>query len=176
AAQANPTFAESTGELVTQYALTTQFVDTGSSDGTLDRTSTLQTLYPTQYLYLSSGSADAGNTYAGPRGAVRLLTGNTFATTLQYQGALPYVPDVAEAGANVGYHDKLWNDVLLPYLRLRSTNDDAAHDNDAALDLVNLIRGDDVYSQGQSMLGAAQLIPLLVQASQALSAGNAAWQ
>jgi endoglucanase Acf2 len=176
-ARATPTFTEANGQVVTQLALATTFMAAGSGDSTLNTTSALQALYPTQWLYLSAGSADAAHSYASPRGPMRLLTGNEFATTLQYQGTLPYVPDVPDSGDTTGYHDALWNEVLLPYLRTRSTNDKADHSNDSNLNLANLLRGDDVYSQGQSMLGAAQLIPLLNQVAQDLSASsNPTWR
>jgi endoglucanase Acf2 len=163
-ARATFTFDPATGKVVTTYQLTTQFRD-NPADKTLNQTDALQALYVTQWLYLTQGTADPARTYTSARGPMKLLAGDQFRTTLQYQGTLPFLPDIP-GGSGDPYHQDLWNKELLPYLRLRSTKGQP----DDRLDLSNLIRGGDVYSLGQSMLGAAQLVPLLDQVSQDLQA------
>lgn len=160
-------FEESTGRLVTTYALTTVFKD-NPADASLDKTSAIQALYPTQWLALTGGTVSTLS-YTSARGEMKVLASGSapdqFRTTLQYQGTLPFLPDINSGEAA---HLALWTEQLLPYLEVRSS----PMLKPDRLDLANLIRGGDVYSLGQSMLGAAQLVPILDQVAQSLQAST----
>jgi hypothetical protein len=77
---------------------------------------------------------------------------------MTHRGVLPFVPDVA---GPAGYHADLWRAYLHPFLVGVSTKPTA----DGSLPLDSLIGGGDVYNQGQSMMAAAQMVPLLFQVS-----------
>ncbi len=74
-----------TATVTTTFTVTTQ-----PKEGT--ETATIQALYRHQWLNTKAINTDY--TYVSPRGEMKVLIGNTFETTLKYQGVLPYMPDV----------------------------------------------------------------------------------
>src|SRR5262249_2823129 len=120
-------------------------------------------LYPT-----ASGFATDPNTtytYQVTRGTLKVWDGPSFATALQYRGSLPLVPPVPEDGTS---HADLWNNYLLPYLVGISSQSTF----DGSLSLDQLIPyGQNNYLDFQSMLGATQLIPILVEVTQGRDKG-----
>src|SRR5262249_36205527 len=120
-------------------------------------------LYPT-----ASGFATDPNTtytYQVTRGTLKVWDGPSFATVLQYRGSLPLVPPVPEDGRS---HAELWNNYLLPYLV--SISSQPTFDGSLTLDKL-IPYGQNNYLDFQSMLGATQLIPILVEVNQSKDAG-----
>src|SRR5262249_2644973 len=90
----------------------------------------------------------------------KVWDGPSFATALQYHGALPLVPPLPEDGHS---HAELWNTYLLPYLV--SVTSQPTFDGSLTLDKL-IPYGQNNYLDFQALLGAAQLIPTLVEVSQ----------
>jgi hypothetical protein len=166
----NFSYDEGSGKVTTTFALQTQPI-AGSQGPGLIANRPVQTLYPNQWLALypdSSGFATDPNTtytYQVTRGTLKVWDGPAFATTLQYRGSLPLVPPVPEDGTS---HADLWNKYLLPYLV--SVSSTPTFDGSLALDKL-IPYGQNNYLDFQSLLGAAQLIPILVEVSQSKDAG-----
>ena len=92
-----------------------------------------------------------------------MLDTNSFVTQLQYHGVLPFIPDITgSASGSSTYHRDLWRNYLYPYLVSTSTK----ATSDGSLSLDRLLIGVNVYNNGQSLMGAMQLVPLLEQCSQ----------
>ncbi|GAB5521958.1 MAG: hypothetical protein RhofKO_42090 [Rhodothermales bacterium] len=80
-------YDETTARVQTTYRYTTELRESG--DGQLNET--LTALYRHQWRHTSDALTNL--TYASPRGEMRLLEGNTFATDLRFDGVLPIFPD-----------------------------------------------------------------------------------
>jgi hypothetical protein len=94
-----------------------------------------------------------------------VFDGPVFTTALTYRGSLPIVPPAPDQN---GYYAGLWNDYLLPFLRGVSV----AGRSDGTFDLANLLPvPNNNYFEAQAMLGAAQLVPLLIAVSQSTDPG-----
>lgn len=159
------TFNENNSSLATTYFVST-VQKTGSGYTDLSSTALLA-LYPHQYTQLAPGTpVDPTRTWISPRGTMELLEASSFVTQLQYHGMLPFLPDIS--GGDPGsetYHRDLWRTYLLPYLI--SVSSTATSDGSLSLD--RLMPGLNVYNNGQSLLGAMQLVPLLQEVSQSKS-------
>ena len=83
-------YNQSAGTVTTTYAFTTAARE-GSGTGTV------MALYPHQWRYLAGGSPLA-ETYVSPRGAMKILTGTQFQTSMKYTGVLPELPAVGDSG------------------------------------------------------------------------------
>ncbi|MEM6784743.1 MAG: glycosyl hydrolase [Bacteroidota bacterium] len=81
-------YDEATARLRTTYTTTTEAKE--STPGL--RNETLTALYRHQWLHTETPATDL--TYGSPRGAMRLLEGNTFVTDLPFDGVLPSLPDL----------------------------------------------------------------------------------
>ncbi len=149
-----------TGLITTSYVLTTDLVEPGS--GHVD--SPIQTLYPNQYLVLAPDTPLVPDlSYSSPRGPLKLLVGKSFNTQIQdLGGVLPFIPDVPNGDGT--YHTQLFENQILPYLISKSSY--SQRDGSNFLSLDKLIVPGDVYSTGQNLLGAMQLVPLLEQVAQ----------
>jgi hypothetical protein len=122
--------------------------------------------YQHQYRFIAAGTPLTAYTYKSPRGEMKVFDGKVFVTRLTHQGVLPFVPDISGANALTGdatnsYHAALWRTYFSPFLA--SVSRETVFDGRLSLD--RLIGGSDVYNQGQSMMAAAQLVPLLLQIS-----------
>ncbi len=150
----------STGVITTAYVVSTDFVEPGS--GHVD--SPIQALYPNQYLVLGPGIPLVPDlSYQSPRGPMDLVASKSFTTEIQDEGGtLPFIPDVPNGDGS--YHTQLFEDQILPYLISMSTY--APRDGSNFLSLDKLIIPGDVYSSGQNLLGAMQMVPLLLQVAQ----------
>lgn len=78
--------------LTTTYSATTQLKETSAEYVN----QTLQALYRHQWLY--TNATLMRHTYESPRGIMKLVTGNSFSTTLPFKGILPVLPLVAKDG------------------------------------------------------------------------------
>jgi hypothetical protein len=161
-------YNEATGLVTTTFTAQTQAREQGA--GLIDN-HPLQALYPNQWLALypdATGKAASPNTpytYQVTRGTLEVWDGPTFATGLQYHGSLPLVPPLPDDGTS---HADLWNNYLLPYLVGISSQPTF----DGSLTLDKLIPyGQNNYLDFQSMFGATQLIPVLVEVSQSKDPG-----
>jgi len=76
------TYEEGNANVVTDFNFTTERLRPDFSD------EVISALFPHQYKHLSRGTADAGRAYPTLRGAMRLWTGKSFATTLRNEGIL----------------------------------------------------------------------------------------
>ena len=92
-----------------------------------------------------------------------LVASKSFTTVIQDEGGtLPFIPDVPNGDGS--YHTQLFEDQILPYLMSKSSY--APRDGSNFLSLDKLIIPGDVYSSGQNLLGAMQMVPLLLQVAQ----------
>ena len=92
-----------------------------------------------------------------------LVASKSFTTVIQDEGGtLPFIPDVPNGDGS--YHTQLFEDQILPYLISMSTY--APRDGSNFLSLDKLIIPGDVYGSGQNLLGAMQMVPLLLQVAQ----------
>ena len=82
-------YDQANGAVNTTYALTTT-----AREGT--GTGTVIALYPHQWRYLT-GSTPLTQSYVSPRGAMRIVTGTQFSTSLKYTGVLPEIPAVGDS-------------------------------------------------------------------------------
>jgi endoglucanase Acf2 len=158
----NYSYDEASGKVTTVYYVqTTPVQNTGFNDLS---SNTLMALYPSQYQNMLDPNAKFTQyNYGSPRGTLRLLDGNSFVTQLQFHGVLPFIPDITGAASgSASYHRDLWRNYLYPYLVSVSTE----VTNDGSLSLDRLLIGNNVYNNGQSLMGAMQLVPLLQQVSQ----------
>jgi endoglucanase Acf2 len=153
---------QATSKVTTSYVLQTTQVD-GASLGT-----PLQALIATQYNNLSSADqalllTNAGGnylSYSSPNGEMLLWNGPLFYTQLQYTGVLPEVPSLP--GADKSDDGALYHNYLLPILQSVSSLPQA----DGLLVLNTLFGPKNNYLDAQSMYGAAQLVPILLEISQ----------
>jgi YD repeat-containing protein len=159
-------FDQSTGLVTTTYALQTQVRQTG---GDLIDNSPLQALYVTQYSNLSATDRAllTNISYISPRGTMQVWAGPVFHTVLQYQGTLPAVPPIREDGTS---HADLWKNYLLTILQSISTQPQS----DGRLVLDQIFPNDNNYLEAQSMFGASQLVPILLEISQSTDTGLSA--
>jgi endoglucanase Acf2 len=153
---------QATSKVTTSYVLQTAQVD-GGSPGT-----PLQALIATQYNNLSSADqalllTNAGGkylSYNSQGGEMLLWNGPLFHTQLQYTGVLPEVPPLP--GADKSDDGALYHNNLLPILQSVSSLSQA----DGLLVLNTLFGPKNNYLDAQSMYGAAQLVPILLEISQ----------
>ena len=173
-------YNQSTGNVATTFALQTKVMQAPQS--TTD-SGPLQALNATQYNNLLPGDLQALKgfnvngqyTYVSPQGELLLWDGPVFNTQLTYTGILPLVPPLPNGGAQIpgipGTGDAaLWKNYLLPILRTVST----LEQSDGALVLDKIFPNDNNYLQAQSMYGAAQLVPILLEISQSTDPGLSA--
>jgi endoglucanase Acf2 len=152
---------QATGQVITSYVLQTTQVN-GAALGT-----PLQALIATQYNNLTSTDralllTNAGGSYLSynsPNGEMLLWNGSIFHTQLQYTGILPQVPNLP--GADTSDDGALYHNYLLPILQSVSSLAQA----DGLLVLNNLFGPKNNYLDAQSMYGAAQLVPILLEIS-----------
>ena len=150
-----------TEKVITTYQLQTQTMEGAPS-------TPLQALSATQYNNLTSDETpllmtDASNnylSYVSPHGEMLLWNGPVFRTELQYTGILPQVPSLP--GSDTTDDGTLWHNYLLPILQGVSTQAQA----DGLLVLDQLFPVQNNYIQAQSMYGASQLVPILLEISQ----------
>ncbi len=122
---------------------------------------------------LKSFNPNGQYNYVSPHGEMLLWDGATFTTQLAYTGVLPSVPPLPNGGAplpglpNTG-DAALWFNYLLPILRSVSTLSQS--DGQLVLDKI-FPYGQNNYIQAQSMYGAAQLVPILLEISQSTDPG-----
>lgn len=158
-------YDETTSRVTTTFRLQTQVMESG---GDLLNNQPLQALYPHQSRNLSAGTPLTSYTYGSSKGTLRVFDGPVFTTVLTHRGTLPLVAPVPDAD---GYYATLWNGYLLPFLRGVSV----ASRTDGTFDLANLLPvPNNNYFEAQSMLGAAQLVPLLVSVSESTDPGLSA--
>lgn len=157
---ANFTYDETSALLTTTYAVrTTQMPGVGT--GLVN--SPLQALYVTQYDILAPNTPLTSFTYDSVRGPMKVVDGGVFVTVLQHHGTLPEVPPAAD-----GSQADLWHNYLYPFLLQFSK----AGSNDGSLNLRGLLPDqNNSYADAQSMLGAAQLIPILQEISNSADPG-----
>jgi hypothetical protein len=92
-----------------------------------------------------------------------LVASKSFTTVIQDEGgSLPFMPDVPNGDGS--YHTQLFENQILPYLISKSSYSQADGSNFLSLD--KLIIPGDVYASGQNLLGAMQLVPLMLQVAQ----------
>ncbi len=123
------------GTVSTTYALTTQQLAGGTAG-------TVIALYPHQWRYLT-GSTPLSRTYVSPRGAMKIVTGTQFQTTMRYSGVLPELPAVGDSsGADLTQITQLLTNEL---------------NNPADF------RGDDTYWTGKGLGRAARIAEIADQ-------------
>ena len=123
------------GTVSTTYAFTTQAMS-GSGSGTVIA------LYPHQWRYLT-GATPLARTYVSPRGAMKVVTGTQFQTSMRYTGVLPEVPAVGDStGSDLTQITTLLNNEL---------------NNPADF------RGDDTYWTGKGLGRAARIAEIADQ-------------
>ncbi|MET8149762.1 glycosyl hydrolase [Actinoplanes sp. NPDC049668] len=83
-------YNQAAGTVNTTYAFTTVAREGGG-------TGTVIALYPHQWRYLT-GSTPLSRTYVSPRGAMKIVTGASFQTSMRYTGVLPEIPAVGDSG------------------------------------------------------------------------------
>jgi endoglucanase Acf2 len=88
-------YDEDESTLLTTYAYETELKD--SAEGNLNET--LSALYRHQWKYANEIATDYS--YGSPRGEMRVFEGNTFSTTLTYQGILPALPNQGDYNPEV---------------------------------------------------------------------------
>jgi hypothetical protein len=148
----NFSYDDATGNLTTTYSLQTTQVESGAD---LLANHPLQALYLNQYRNLLPNTPLTSFTYATARGTTKVFDGPAFVTQLQSHGVLPQVVPVAGAP---GFETTLWRQYLYPFLLSVSSGGP----NDGTLNLKTLLpTNNNNYQEGQAMLGAAQLIPIL---------------
>ncbi|MCG8372640.1 MAG: hypothetical protein MI700_03865, partial [Balneolales bacterium] len=88
-------YDESTSMLDSWYSYETMLMD--SAEGNLNET--LTALYRHQWLHVNE--AVTSYSYESPRGKMKLFEGNTFTTTLPFQGVLPALPNEGDYNPNI---------------------------------------------------------------------------
>lgn len=88
-------YDESTSSMTSTYSYETTLKD--SAEGNINET--VSALYRHQWLYVNEPITDY--TYASPRGEMKVLMGNTFTTTLKFQGVLPALPNQGDYNPDV---------------------------------------------------------------------------
>jgi hypothetical protein len=148
------------GTLKTVYALDTKPMNAGFTDFSPQP---LMGLYPYQYGNLATAPASFPYQYVSPRGTMKVMAASSFVTQLAYRPILPFLPAITgSASGSSTYYRDLWNNYLYPYLVSKSTG----ATSDGSLTLDQLLNVQAVYSTGQALLGAIQLVPLLQQVGQ----------
>nr|WP_285687620.1 glycosyl hydrolase [Actinoplanes sp. NBRC 103695] len=123
------------GTVSTTYAFTTQAMN-GSGSGTV------VALYPHQWRYLT-GATPLSRTYVSPRGAMKIVLGTQFQTSMRYSGVLPELPAAGNSsGADLTQITTLLNNEL---------------NNPADF------RGDDTYWTGKGLGRAARIAEIADQ-------------
>jgi len=105
------TYDEKSARLTTQFTATTELKDPKKGLASTP----LMALYRHQWLHTTSTLLPLE--YASPRGAMKLFEGNTFTTTMPFNGVLPVMPVVegADQGLLKTYVRQVaWNDDLFP--------------------------------------------------------------
>ncbi|WP_184952272.1 glycosyl hydrolase [Paractinoplanes abujensis] len=98
-------YNQANGTVTTTYTVTTQNLAGGSGG-------TVFALYPHQWRHLT-GSTPLSRTYVSPRGAMKVLTGTQFQTSMRYSGVLPELPAVGDSsGADLSQITTLLNNEL----------------------------------------------------------------
>jgi hypothetical protein len=156
----NFTYSDATALLTTTYAVRTMQMPGVGADLV---NSPLQALYVTQYDILAPNTPLTSYTYNSVRGPMKVFDGGVFVTVLQHHGTLPEVPPVPD-----GSQADLFHNYLYPYLLSFSKGGST----DGSLDIGGLLPDQtNSYSDAQSMLGAAQLIPILQEISNSADPG-----
>jgi endoglucanase Acf2 len=123
------------GTVNTTYTFTTT-----AREGT--GTGTVIALYPHQWRYLT-GATPLAETYVSPRGAMKIVTGTQFSTSMKYTGVLPELPAAGDStGADLTAVTTLLNNEL-------------ANPAD--------FRGDDTYWTGKGLGRAARIAEIADQ-------------
>ncbi|MFG1994459.1 glycosyl hydrolase [Actinoplanes sp. NPDC048988] len=128
-------YNQNNGAVTSTYAVTTTAREGGG-------TGTVIALYPHQWRYLT-GSTPLAPTYVSPRGAMRIVTGGQFSTSMTYTGVLPEIPAAGDsAGADLT--------TITTYLTNELTNPAD-------------FRGDDTYWTGKGLGRAARIAEIADQ-------------
>ncbi len=90
-------YNEATAELTSTYSYETTLMD--SAEGNINET--ISALYRHQYLYLNEQDLLTNFKYTSPRGDMKVITGNTFSTSLKFQGVLPALPNQGDYNPDV---------------------------------------------------------------------------
>jgi endoglucanase Acf2 len=88
-------YDEATAKVQSTYRYETVLMD--SAEG--NRNETISALYRHQWLNVNEALTDYS--YASPRGEMKVFAGNTFSTTLTFQGVLPTLPDQGDYNPDV---------------------------------------------------------------------------
>jgi endoglucanase Acf2 len=129
------TYNQAAGTVNTTYSFTTTARE-GSGSGTVIA------LFPHQWRYLT-GATPLSRTYVSARGAMKIVTGTSFSTSMKYTGILPEVPAVGDSsGADLATVTAFLNNEL---------------NNPADF------RGDDTYWTGKGLGRAARIAEIADQ-------------
>lgn len=88
-------YDESTSTLTSTYNYETTLKD--SAEGNVNET--ISALYRHQWMYVNEILTD--HTYVSPRGEMKVITGNSFSTTLKFQGVIPTLPNQGDYNPDV---------------------------------------------------------------------------
>ncbi|MBO6522391.1 MAG: T9SS type A sorting domain-containing protein [Balneolaceae bacterium] len=88
-------YDESTSTVTSTYSYETTLKD--SSEGNINET--ISALYRHQWIYVNEPLTNYS--YASPRGEMKAITGNSFSTTLKFQGVLPALPNQGDYNPDV---------------------------------------------------------------------------
>lgn len=129
------TYDQSAGTVNTTYSVTTTARE-GSGSGTVIA------LYPHQWRSLT-GATPLARTYVSPRGAMKIVTGTSFSTSMKYTGVLPELPAVGDSSGT----DQSQITTFL--------TDELSNPSD--------FRGDDTYWTGKGLGRAARIAEIADQ-------------
>lgn len=88
-------YNETTAELTSTYSYETTLMD--SAEGNINET--VSALYRHQWMYANDALTDY--TYASPRGEMKVIFGNSFSTSLKFQGVLPALPNEGDYNPDI---------------------------------------------------------------------------
>lgn len=100
-------------------------VTTQSYDGRNNAPGTINVLFRHQYIFPPASALinqDPLNTYYGPRGAMRILEGNSFSTEMYYNGSLPQLGK-AQLNLNMAFINTELNDISTHRYIVNTTSD-----------------------------------------------------
>ncbi len=90
-------YDEASATLSTRYVVTTELLEPG--EGRVD--TPLLCLYRHQWLHTARDAAFLPYSYVSPRGALKVLPGNDFTTTMIFHGVVPMLPVVGAASGSL---------------------------------------------------------------------------
>lgn len=128
---------QNTGEIITDFNLTTELKEAGFSDDALIN------LY--RHQYINSDAQLTDYSYNSARGELKLFEGNHFSTSLEHTGVLPAIPNFMSAAQTQTVYDLL----------------DAEYQN--ALSSPILVPGEDSYFAGKTIAKFSELAQIADQ-------------